>query len=109
VIGPGVGKGDASGVEGHLQSDPADAAVAAGVDGAVVGEQSGGITQAAAASRKQASTSAALNTGRHTLATHSREWSSTMLRISTSVPSARTQWVMSVCHSSLGMAASKRM
>jgi hypothetical protein len=44
VVGPGVGKGDAPGVERQLQSDPADAAVAAGVDGAVIGEQSGGIT-----------------------------------------------------------------
>ena len=30
-------------------------------------------------------------------------------RISTSLPSARRQWVVSDCHSSLGRAASKRM
>ena len=39
----------------------------------------------------------------------SREWSSSQLRISTSVPSARRQWVKSDCQSSFGWCASKRI
>jgi hypothetical protein len=38
VVGPGVGEDDAAGVQGDLEGDPAAAAVAAGEDGAVVGE-----------------------------------------------------------------------
>ena len=39
----------------------------------------------------------------------SREWSSSMLRISTSVPSASCQWVMSACQRSLGRSAWNRI
>jgi hypothetical protein len=35
----------------------------------------------------------------------SREWSSTMFKISTSLPSASRQWVMSACHRSFGCSA----
>ena len=38
-----------------------------------------------------------------------RAWSSSQSRISTSVPSARRQWVKSDCHSSFGAEASKRI
>ena len=38
-----------------------------------------------------------------------REWSSMKVRTSVSVPSARRTWVKSVCQSSLGRSASKRM
>ena len=37
-----------------------------------------------------------------------REWSSRMLKISTSVPSASRQWVMSACQRSLGCSAQNR-
>lgn len=37
-----------------------------------------------------------------------REWSSSQLMISTSVPSATRQWVKSDCHVSLGWSAAKR-
>jgi hypothetical protein len=40
-------------------------------------------------------------------ATQTREWSSRMLRISISVPSASRQWVMSACQRSLGWSAQK--
>ena len=38
-----------------------------------------------------------------------REWTSSQEMISTSVPSARCQWVMSDCQVSLGRAASNRI
>jgi hypothetical protein len=38
-----------------------------------------------------------------------REWSSSQFAISTSLPSARRQWVKSACQTSLGAAASKRI
>jgi hypothetical protein len=41
-------------------------------------------------------------------ATSSLEWSSIAFKISTSVPSASRQWVMSACQRSLGIAASNR-
>jgi hypothetical protein len=47
--------------------------------------------------------------GKQTDAKTKREWSSIRLRISTSVPSARSQWVASACHISLGSSASKRL
>jgi hypothetical protein len=42
------------------------------------------------------------------LASSLREWSWRKLRISTSVPSARCQWVKSDCQHWLGWAAAKR-
>ena len=41
-------------------------------------------------------------------ATHSREWSSMMLRTSNTTSSATTTWVTSACQHSLGKSASKR-
>jgi hypothetical protein len=68
-----------------------------------------GIPQVAVALRKQDTTSAALNVTRVSEPTARREWSSSWLRISTSVPSARAQWVVSSCQRSLGWSASKRI
>ena len=46
-----------------------------------------------------------VNLNRATVAMHIREWSSRMFKISTSVPSANVQWVMSACQRSLGWSA----
>ena len=48
------------------------------------------------------------NTRAAVLARQKREWSSSQLQISASLPSASGQWVMSVCQRSLGWAASNR-
>lgn len=67
-----------------------------------------GVPCKAIAERKTSTTSAALAVGKAREAKKSLEWSSIMLRISTSPPSASRQWVMSACHISLGSCASKR-
>jgi hypothetical protein len=63
---------------------------------------------AEAAAWKAATTSAALNTPPRPEASRNREWSSITFKISTPVPSASCQWVMSACQRSFGMAASNR-
>ena len=65
-----------------------------------------GIPQRRKASWKVRRTTGPVMVRRGTLARARREWSSRMLRISTSVPSARRQWVVSACHRSLGCSAS---
>src|SRR5215203_843449 len=57
---------------------------------------------------RTSATSVARVTGNATDATQNRLWSSTTFTISTPVPSARAQWVMSDCQHSLGSDASKR-
>src|SRR2546427_6616968 len=63
----------------------------------------------AAAAAKTATTSAALTVWKATEASSRREWSSKRLRISTLVPVASDQCVLSACQSSLGSAAAKRL
>ena len=57
---------------------------------------------------RSATMSLALKMRRAVEAASSREWSSTMLRISASSPPASGQWVMSACHTSFGRSASNR-
>ena len=85
-----------------MERDAAASSGDAGEHHAVVGQHLSGNPQVSAALRKQASTSTALNTRRASQPTTRREWSSMMFKISTSLPSARRQWVMSSCHRSLG-------
>jgi hypothetical protein len=61
-----------------------------------------GMPCRAAALPKLTTTSAALVVARASEATSNREWSSMMFKMSTTLPPARTQWVMSACHRSLG-------
>jgi hypothetical protein len=86
VVGAGVSKADAAGVQGDLQGDAGAATGAAGEDGAIVGQHGGRIAIAGSGLSERGPTSWALNTRRVSLPTHSREWSSRMFRISTSVP-----------------------
>src|SRR5579875_2028381 len=58
-----------------------------------------------AAAWRTSTTSRALVVRKAWEAASSREWSSTMLSTSTSVPSARDQWVVPACQSSLGSSA----
>ena len=69
-----------------------------------VNNDAGSPTSVAAAS-KVATTSAAFVVREAREATSSREWSSMMLRTSTSVPSESDQWVVSACQHSLGSSA----
>lgn len=62
----------------------------------------------AAAATWKLPTSAALNTVFAREQTSSLAWSSMKFKISTSVPSARVQCVMSACHRSFGICASNR-
>ena len=43
VVGPGMAEADAAGIQGDFEHDSAGAAVAAGVDGAVVAQDASGI------------------------------------------------------------------
>src|ERR1700757_4038263 len=67
-----------------------------------------GVPQRVKAPRKVCITSGPVMVGRARLARARREWSSSRLRISAWVPSARCQWVASACQSSLGWSATKR-
>jgi len=67
-----------------------------------------GIPQRTNACWKVCSTSGPVMVRRGVLARHSREWSSSRLRISTPVPSASCQWVVSACHRWLGCSAVNR-
>ena len=67
-----------------------------------------GRPSSAAPRWKVSTTSAALAVTKAREATSRREWSSMTLRISTSVPSASAQWVVSACQHSLGSSAWKR-
>ena len=88
---------------------PAPPRAVGGEDGAVVGEHEGRDSpRSRRLGGRCATTSAAWWSRRHGRRRSSREWSSMMLRISTSVPSARAQWVMSACQHSLGSSAWKR-
>src|SRR5215211_1643233 len=79
------------------------------VDAPVVGQQRRRITHRPPAPRKTSRTPGAVATANTLLATARREWSSTKFTISTSVPSARRQYVTSDCLHSLGSRASKRV
>src|SRR5579863_1115713 len=67
-----------------------------------------GQPRAAPAADKVATTSKALVLANAVEATKNREWSSITFRTSTSLPSARAQWVVSACQHSLGSSAAKR-
>jgi len=78
------------------------------VDASVVGEGGGGMACSLQVVRNSLTTMSPV-TGVWTVQlSRYREWSSSQFRISTSVSSARRQWVKSDCQHSLGWAASKR-
>jgi hypothetical protein len=105
VIGPGVDVVAADLAEGDLQGAAPAAPWCGGEDGAAVGEHRGRGARAGEGARKVSIASGPVMVGRARLARARREWSSNRLRISASVPSARCQWVVSACQSSLGWAA----
>jgi hypothetical protein len=67
-----------------------------------------GIPHRVKAFWKVLSTTGPVTRARARLVSSSREWSSSMLRISTSAPSASRQWVVSACQRSFGWSAANR-
>jgi hypothetical protein len=100
---------DAQHSEFHLQDDSATAALLAVNTAPLSVSTPAGIPQRRNAVRKLVSTCCPVVVSRASEQTSSREWSSSMLRISTSVPSANCQWVMSACHRSFGISAWNRI
>ena len=109
MVGAGVADPDAAQPALHLQRDPALTSLFRGEDRTVVGQH---LRREVPSGRTRRGSLPAprvpVKTSRATEAMQTREWSSTMLRISTSVSSASRQWVMSACQRSLGWSAQNR-
>ena len=99
---------DSAQPELHLEGDPAVAALFAVNTAPLSVSTSAGTPQRPNAARKTCQTWVPVKMRRAIEAMQTREWSSRMLQTSTSVPSARRQWVMSACQRSLGCSAQNR-
>ena len=106
MVGPGMTHADAAQPALHLQRNPALTSLFTGEHRARMSvSTSAGAPQWPIAARNTCHTWVPVKIRRAIEAMQTREWSSRMLKISTSVPSASRQWVMSACQRSLGWSA----